>query len=90
MARSLERAGALDAARAAAVESVKASYATEQRSERAASDVLLATLSGGDETFAETEDAADAAGTARMAGHPAAATGPADGTPGHPRATRLG
>ncbi|HEY7174445.1 MAG TPA: adenylate/guanylate cyclase domain-containing protein, partial [Micromonosporaceae bacterium] len=88
MARALERAGALDAARAAAVESVKASYATEQRSERAASDVLLATLSGDDDRYAE--HAADAASPAGRAQQPAAATGPSDGPAGHPRATRLG
>ncbi|HKD96882.1 MAG TPA: adenylate/guanylate cyclase domain-containing protein [Micromonosporaceae bacterium] len=46
-ARALAAVGSLDAARAAAAEAVASAYATEQRSERAACDALLAELEAG-------------------------------------------
>jgi tetratricopeptide (TPR) repeat protein len=46
LARALARSGSLDAARDSAHEAVRLAYGTQQRSERAASDELLAVLSG--------------------------------------------
>jgi hypothetical protein len=70
LARALARAGSLDAARLAAGEAAKSAYATEQRSERAASDDLLRALTevSGDEATGDEATGDEAAGHQSVTG----------------------